>query len=156
MTLRQRKKIFGSKTVVLGGGFRQILPVIPGKGRANVVDASISKSAQIWPHCVVFKLQKNMRLMKDKDNNEVEELEDFAKWVLDIGDGNIPANTKEGEDEKTWIGISRDLLLPTTNDPIGTVVSSIYPALLNNYTNPNYLQGRAILAPKNELVDEIN
>ncbi|XP_074282720.1 uncharacterized protein LOC141607260 [Silene latifolia] len=151
-----KEKIFGGKTVVLGGDFRRILLVIPGKGRADVVDDSISKPAQIWPHCVVLKLQNNMRLMKDKENNEVEELEDFAKWVLDIGDGNIPANSKEGEDEKTWIRIPRDLLLTTTNDPIGTVVNSIYPGLLNNYTNPNYLQGRAILAPKNELVDEIN
>ncbi|XP_074266148.1 uncharacterized protein LOC141588615 [Silene latifolia] len=153
---RAKDRVFGGKTVVLGGDFRQILPVIPGKGRADVVDASISKSTQIWPHCEVLKLRKNMRVRKHQDNHEVAELEGFANWVLDIGDGNIPATAKEGEDEKTWIKIPKDMLVPTTNDPIGTIVNEIYPELLKNYTDPKYLQGRAILAPKNEVVDEIN
>ncbi|XP_074318320.1 uncharacterized protein LOC141655124 [Silene latifolia] len=99
-----KEKIFGGKTAVLGGDFRQILPIIPGKGRADIMDASISKSAQIWPHCVVLKLQKNIRLIKDKEKNDVKELEDFAKWLLDIGDGNIPANAKErgGRENMDW------------------------------------------------------
>lgn len=37
-------KPFGGKTVLLGGDFRQILPVLPGKGRADIVLASINSS----------------------------------------------------------------------------------------------------------------
>ncbi|KAL8100756.1 hypothetical protein AgCh_032852 [Apium graveolens] len=54
-------KPFGGKTVLLGGDFRQILPVLPGKGRANIVMASINNS-YLWDDCVVFKLDQNMRI----------------------------------------------------------------------------------------------
>jgi len=35
------KKIFGGKTVVLGGDFRQILPVVPKGRREDIVSASL-------------------------------------------------------------------------------------------------------------------
>jgi ATP-dependent DNA helicase PIF1 len=35
------EKIFGGKTVVLGGDFRQILPVVPKGGREDIVSASL-------------------------------------------------------------------------------------------------------------------
>jgi hypothetical protein len=38
------EKIFGGKTVVLGGDFRQILPVIPKGGREDIVSASLPRS----------------------------------------------------------------------------------------------------------------
>jgi len=34
-------KIFGGKTMVLGGDFRQILPVVPKGGREDIVSASL-------------------------------------------------------------------------------------------------------------------
>jgi hypothetical protein len=35
------EKIFGGKTVVLGGDFRQILPIVPKGGRKDIVSASL-------------------------------------------------------------------------------------------------------------------
>jgi len=35
---------FGGKTIVLGGDFRQILPVVPRGGRADIVHACINSS----------------------------------------------------------------------------------------------------------------
>jgi len=35
------KKIFGGKTVVLGGDFLQILPVVPKGGREDIISASL-------------------------------------------------------------------------------------------------------------------
>lgn len=52
---------FGGKIVVLGGDFRQILPVIPKGTRHEVVFASI-KSSYLWEECQVLTLTKNMRL----------------------------------------------------------------------------------------------
>ncbi|KAK9671513.1 hypothetical protein RND81_12G035200 [Saponaria officinalis] len=151
-----KNKVFGGKTVVLGGDFRQILPVVPRKGRADIVDASISKSRQIWPHCKVLKLVKNMRLRHGKDEQENTDIKEFAKWVLDIGDGKIPATAKIGEDEKTWIFIPDDMLIENTGDSVASIVEEVYPNLLKNYTDTMYLQGRAILTPKNETADEVN
>ncbi|KAK9742463.1 hypothetical protein RND81_03G174800 [Saponaria officinalis] len=151
-----KNKVFGGKTVVLGGDFRQILPVVPCKGRTDIVDASISKSRQIWPHCKVLKLVKNMRLWHGKDEQENTDIKEFGEWVLDIGDGKIPATEKTGEDEKTWISIPDDMLIENTGDPVASIVEEVYPNLLENYTDTTYLQGRAILTPKNKTADEVN
>jgi ATP-dependent DNA helicase PIF1 len=35
------EKIFGGKTVVLGGDFHQILPVVPKGGRKDIISASL-------------------------------------------------------------------------------------------------------------------
>jgi ATP-dependent DNA helicase PIF1 len=56
-----RKKPFGGKVVVLGGDFRQILPVIRKGSRAQIIKATIC-SSKLWKHCKVLKLTENMRL----------------------------------------------------------------------------------------------
>ncbi|XP_016168754.1 uncharacterized protein LOC107611328 [Arachis ipaensis] len=43
---------FGGKVVGFGGDFRQILPVIPGGGRTEIVNASIC-SSYIWDYCSI-------------------------------------------------------------------------------------------------------
>ena len=57
-TLRDLMKCnlpFGGKCIVIGGDFRQILPVIPGGDRATIVNAAIN-SSYLWSACTVFKL----------------------------------------------------------------------------------------------------
>ncbi|XP_021858214.1 uncharacterized protein [Spinacia oleracea] len=148
-------KVFGGKVVVLGGDFRQILPVVPKGGRVEIVDASVSKSKTIWPECIVHTLRKNMRIKwSNLDQVDIERSE-FSKWVLDKGNGYIPATTKEGEEEPTWIEIPKNLLINGA-DPIAALVEEVYPKILHSYMDPKYLQQRAILAPKNETVDNIN
>ncbi|XP_021836944.1 ATP-dependent DNA helicase PIF1-like [Spinacia oleracea] len=147
---------FGGKTVVLGGDFRQILPVVPRKGRAEIVDASVSRSPTIWPHCIVFKLTTNMRLRGSSTTVGLEQMQAFSKWVLDVGDGKLPTTAKTGEDEGSWIHIPTDLLVKDHSDKKVALVEEIYPDLLHRYTDINYLAERAILAHKKECVDEIN
>ena len=43
--------LFGGKVVVLGGDFRQILPVVPRGNRGQIVAASLKRSTIIWPSC---------------------------------------------------------------------------------------------------------
>ncbi len=52
-------KIFGGKTVVLGGDFRQTLPVIPKAGREDIVSASLPRS-HLWQHVTILRLHINM------------------------------------------------------------------------------------------------
>jgi hypothetical protein len=44
-------RLFGGKTVVLGGDFRQVLPVVEGGSRLELdtIDASITNS-YLWKH----------------------------------------------------------------------------------------------------------
>jgi hypothetical protein len=72
--------LFGCITVVFGGDFQQILPVIFKGSRPEVVGACIQRS-YIWRELKVLHLKINMHL---RDN--VEERE-FAQWQLDVGHG---------------------------------------------------------------------
>jgi hypothetical protein len=40
--------LFGGKVVIMGGDFRQILPVVPQGTRGQIVDASLKRSAVLW------------------------------------------------------------------------------------------------------------
>src|SRR5271154_3355985 len=71
---------FGGKVVVLGGDFRQVLPVIRKGSRCAIIASTIKKSS-VWQLFQTFKLKRNMRAITDPA---------FSKWLLDIGDGIIP------------------------------------------------------------------
>ena len=53
--------VFGGKIVVLGGDLRQILPVVPGGDRPQIVNAAIVNSS-LWKHVKILSLTTNMRL----------------------------------------------------------------------------------------------
>ncbi|XP_051784520.1 ATP-dependent DNA helicase PIF6-like [Erpetoichthys calabaricus] len=69
---------FGGKTILLGGYFRQILPVIMRGSRALTVASCINKQL-LWRHMHVLTLTTNMRALPHE--------QDFAKWLLNVGDG---------------------------------------------------------------------
>ena len=142
---------FGGKVVVLGGDFRQILPVIPRGPRHDVVDASIN-SSHLWKHCRVLKLTKNMRLQTGSSSSDVNELKEFSDWILNVGDGNI----RENNDGEAEIEISYDMLIKNSGDPIASIVNNTYPSLLENMSDISFFQDRAILAPTNDIVDSLN
>ena len=72
-----KDQTFGGKTVLLGGDFRQILPVIPQGSRADTVLASISHS-YLWNSCHKFSLKANMRVNQDE--------KEFSEWLLKVGE----------------------------------------------------------------------
>ncbi|KAM0848721.1 hypothetical protein ACQ4PT_054208 [Festuca glaucescens] len=147
---------FGGKVVVLGGDLRQILPVIEGGSRPQIIDAAITQSP-LWKSVVPLTLSINMRLsMPNADPLQQESIAIFSKWVLDLGDGKLPATRKEGETESTWIQIPEDLLIRTDDHKIAAIVSSTYVDFQANYRKMDYLRERAILAPTNDFALEVN
>lgn len=52
---------FGGKPVILGGDFRQVLPVVQGGSRAETIAASLIKSP-LWKHVQILQLTVNMRM----------------------------------------------------------------------------------------------
>ncbi|XP_075645520.1 uncharacterized protein LOC142616583 [Castanea sativa] len=138
---------FGGKTIVLGGDFRQILPVISKGRREQIVEASINKSS-LWNSCKVFILTINMRLTQNPSDIAARE---FAEWILKIGDGELSNN----EDE-TLIEIPHDLLIQPGAHPFNDIVKAAYPDFDTKFNDSKYLEERAILAPTNEVVEDIN
>ncbi|CAA7062247.1 unnamed protein product [Microthlaspi erraticum] len=147
-------KPFGGKVIVFGGDFRQVLPVIPGAGRAEVVCSALN-SSYLWKHCKVLKLTKNMRLLSDNlTAEEATDLKHFSKWILDVGDGKI----EEPNDGEAEIDIPEEFLITDAEEPIEAISREIYgdASDLQDNTDPLFFQGRAILCPTNEDVNMIN
>ncbi|XP_071688515.1 uncharacterized protein [Rutidosis leptorrhynchoides] len=74
----------------------------------------------------------------------------------DIGDGKLPAQVREGEDEPTWIQIPQEFLLTPDPTPIESIVDAIFPEFNLNQTDDDYFRQCAILTPRNDDVAEIN
>ncbi|XP_076955472.1 uncharacterized protein LOC143630300 [Bidens hawaiensis] len=105
--------LFGGKVVVFGGDFRQILPVVQKGTRQDIVNASLC-SSYIWSECNVLRLTKILRLTMGTPSSDVGETRLFAKWILDIGEGNIGGPN----DGVATIDIPDDLLIKDSVDPI--------------------------------------
>ncbi|XP_058765892.1 uncharacterized protein LOC131639412 [Vicia villosa] len=143
--------IFGGKVVIFGGDFRQILPVVPGGSRSDIVHSTINAS-YIWHYVKVLNLTKNMRLSSGPTEQDKKEIADFSDWLLKIGEGRI----SEPNDGYANIDIPPKLLITDFDDPIQAIVESTYPDFLNCYQSTDYLKNRAILASTLDIVDNIN
>ncbi|XP_042027196.1 uncharacterized protein LOC121774371 [Salvia splendens] len=148
---RSTDKPFGGKTVVFGGDFRQILPVVPKGSRQDVVNAALN-SSYLWRNCTVLRLTKNMRLLSAASSVEVSQLKEFSSWVASIGDG-VVGGPNDGD---VTIDLPSDIVLSNSGDPLRTIVSTIYPSYMNHEDLMKCLHDRAILAPTLEVVDEVN
>ncbi|XP_019178725.1 PREDICTED: uncharacterized protein LOC109173844 [Ipomoea nil] len=148
---RSSTMTFGEKTVVLGGDFRKILPVIPKCTRQDIVQASIN-SSYLWNNCEVLRLTKNLRLRGLTNEKDVQKLDSFAKWIADLGDGNL------GEDNGVDCNIMIPSLIVLENevDPIRQIVESTFPEYRSGNMEERQLENRAILAPTLDVVDEVN
>ena len=153
--LLDNDKLFGGKILICSGDFRQTLAVIPHAGRGTIVDASLNRSA-LWKHFVVRHLTENMRIQSSQD----PKLKVFDQWTLSIGNGDVKT---EGNN---MIEIPAEMcMIIETNSPdnphaekkaMQRLANHVYPNLGNNYRQKGWMNGRAILAPTNKQVDEIN
>ena len=147
---------FGGKTILLGGDFRQILPVIPDGTKEQIINASLTSSS-LWPKFTVLTLTENMRLSTDGlTSEEKAEITEFSEWILNVGNGEISNLPSLDESDASFITIPSDLLLENSCEPISTIVSTIYPNICDIQVDPGYFRERAIVTTKNTTVAEIN
>ncbi|XP_024979018.1 uncharacterized protein LOC112516232 [Cynara cardunculus var. scolymus] len=71
--------------------------------------------------------------------------------VIPRGDGSYFDNF---EDE--MLKLPSDICLEQFEHPILSILEAVYPSLLDNYKDPSYITERAILTPKNDMVQELN
>ncbi|KAL5699213.1 hypothetical protein ACHQM5_030148 [Ranunculus cassubicifolius] len=135
--IRNDEAPFGGITVVLGGDFRQTLPIITKGVREDFVGASLRRSP-LWQHVNVLNLIQNMRLdARDQDNME------FAEYLMKVG--SIPTDTVELPN-----GIRRC-------KEIEDLITTVYPGIENANRYPtSYLTERTILSARNDDVSKIN
>ncbi|XP_075437913.1 LOW QUALITY PROTEIN: uncharacterized protein LOC142476424 [Ascaphus truei] len=142
--LRNNKQIMGGAVILLAGDFRQTLPVIPRSTPADELHACL-KSSILWRHVKHFPLTTNMRVQLHGHSNE----QLFAHTLLQIGEGTLPTDFTSGE-----IAFPTHFCHMMTS--IEDLIHHVYPNLLHNYTNHQWLCERAILAAKNTYVNDLN
>ena len=138
--LRNCAKPFGGLTMVFGGDFQQILPVIPRGSRTEIVDACL-QSSYLWNRMEVLKLRENMRLQ----NSPEDAL--FASWLLDIGHGT-------DVDEKNKVLLPQQIVTYDEDELIQRIYGDIGDS--DEIPPPTYFLDHAILAPRNVDVQGTN
>ena len=134
----------GGLLTLLCGDFRQILPVIRQGTRANIVDACL-KSSSLWRLVQQYRLTTNMRVALQAD----ERVEMFVNKLLRLGNGET--DTVQSPDYVSLLKFRN-----TRREhwhPFRQNLPSKFIAIMRNHT---WLMQRAILAPHNDSVSQIN
>ncbi|XP_035816196.1 uncharacterized protein, partial [Zea mays] len=133
---------FGGKTIVFGGDFRQVMPVVRKGSRAQVVASSLRMS-YLWESMSHLKLVSNMRAKNDPW---------FAEFLLRVGGGTEETNS-DGD-----IRLPDDVCVPYSgsDNDIDNLIDFAFPNLNENMSDSTYITSRAILSTRNDWVDMIN
>ncbi|UYV62947.1 hypothetical protein LAZ67_2002586, partial [Cordylochernes scorpioides] len=127
---------FGGKVLIVGGDFRQCLPVIPHGMRAQIVQSCL-KYSQTWSHFEHLPLVRNVRARSDPE---------YTEWLLKLGNGSLPTFDDLGAD---LIEIPQELICK--DDIVREIFGdTITPELIETMSQ------RAILCPKNDNIHKMN
>lgn len=139
--LRNCPRPFGGLTMIFGGDFQQILPVVANGSRADIVNACF-RNSYLWNNMRILKLRINMRLQHSPEDTS------FAEWLIDVGHGR--QTDIEGN-----INIPHSMITFTEEELINEIYGDIHEISL---TPPpiDYFLDHAILAPRNIDVQETN
>jgi len=136
---------FGGKVLILGGDWRQTLPVKQWGNRATVVDSLLSR-CQLWKDVQKYRLVINERIRRNGNDKEFEDL------LLSIGNGTLRTVDDDESYVPSLIGIPNDLVFDYSQDA-KDFVNTVYPRLA---VDLNHTSKACILTPKNVDVDIIN
>lgn len=87
--LHESNELFGGKTFVFGGDWKQTLPIIQDVHGAGITEYTLIRS-ELWKEMTVHHLKTNHRAKDDPR---------FAKWILQIGAGKnfLPDHAEDVE-----------------------------------------------------------
>ncbi|XP_051167634.1 uncharacterized protein LOC127285579 [Leptopilina boulardi] len=126
---------FGGKVLILGGDFRQILPIKERGTRSEIVNLSI-KNSKVWKHFTKFTLTENMRALPEETT--------FVEFLLKVGNGEL-------NDVEDNIELPEKIIQKGNVD----IVDDVYGDIIRK-NKFQEIANRAILAPRNVDVDDIN
>ena len=143
--VRECQQPFGGVTVLLGGDFRQILPV-PGKNKASYESIAISlNNSYLWNDLLKMSLTQVMRVKND---------DAFREYLMKVGDGSINEDgcveggaTEDGGDTTAVLQVPRDLIYDRNNQKVTeeSLISFTFPGI-----SEGHYENCALLCPTNE------
>jgi ATP-dependent DNA helicase PIF1 len=139
--IREDDRFFGGVTVVFGGDYQQLLPVVVHGDRESVVDACLQNSP-LWRQISIVRLRENIRVRNHPDAAQ------FASWLIDIGHGRCQPNS-----QSDTLDVPLHMLCKSETNLIDAIYSGIQSS---PPPPPNFFLSRTILAPKNADVEMLN
>ncbi|XP_071137070.1 uncharacterized protein [Mytilus edulis] len=125
--ITQIDKPFGGKVVLLGGDFRQVLPVIRHETQAEIINSNIMQSF-LLESITMFNLTINMRVRSNAHSNNQA---DFENFLLRIESSHYSKFTDRA-------------ILTTTNDDVDTIntmVMDMFPSTVSKtYLSPDTVE----------------
>ncbi|GKB90569.1 DNA helicase [Tanacetum coccineum] len=154
--MRAPNGVFRGKTIVLGGDFRKTLPVKKGASKEELIAASIAES-HLWPYFKVYTLKENMRLLRSRLTSEQQRhSEQFAKWLLDVGNGEIKEPNAEREQDSSWVTILPEYTVTVDEAGMSELIDFIYDDTTLKAPTAGSLQEKVIVCPKHVTADVVN
>ena len=153
---QDRDKKFGGKIMLVSGDFCQLLPVLEKTNRAEIVNHMLKNSVTLWDDkMITLQLRQNMRVKKEMDKSPSdkalhEELKNHEQFLLDLGEGKLPANVTV--DGYNLIEIPSSMCQPSKEE----VIQKVFDDFKSHIADAEYFQGRVLLATTNKIVDEVN
>ncbi|GJY78715.1 DNA helicase [Tanacetum coccineum] len=118
--------LFGGKLVLLGGDFRQTLPIKKGAPKMEIIASCISESA-LWPSFNVFTLKQNMRLARPYISVEERNfVNSFASWLLDIGEWKTGQPAEDNPENTSWVDIPAAYCVPPDEGGLSNLIDFNY------------------------------
>nr|GEY38832.1 DNA helicase [Tanacetum cinerariifolium] len=116
---------FGGTSIILGGDFRQTLPVKKKASKPEILDASII-SSYLWPKFKTYTLTENMRLHQSETEAQRMQIQNFSTWLLNIGNGTI-GDPDETDNQNTFVvQMPPELCIPDSNTALAALIHFIY------------------------------
>ncbi|XP_076957793.1 uncharacterized protein LOC143633361 [Bidens hawaiensis] len=148
-------KPLGGKSVLLGGDFRQTLPIIPKASKATIMASSLPRS-HLWPHFNVYRLTENIRLHKPNLTVQQRDLiSSFSSWLVAVGDGNVGTPDPTDPEFTKKVRILSQYLIPNKESALMDLINFIYDDQTLQNPSAETLSSKAIVCPKNETVHHL-
>ncbi|XP_066923007.1 uncharacterized protein, partial [Clytia hemisphaerica] len=119
---------FAGKVILLGGDFRQTLPIVRRGGAAQIIESCLKRS-RLWHHVQIHYLRRNMRAAEGE--------QEFANFLLRLGGAQLPI--KPDDPYQGCIEVPNHCVVPSQAD----LINSIFGNLDVDFSK------RAILTPTN-------
>ena len=143
--IRDNDAPFGGLLTVFAGDWQQILPVVKGGARHQVVGACL-KASPLWQEIMCMTLHTNMRVQLQGDLDAGE----YAQFLAELGSGKLPLCPGTPD----TVQLPPAVLSPART--LDELVDRIYPDLAQNLPDLDWLEERAILTVLNSDAKKVN
>nr|KAJ0207810.1 hypothetical protein LSAT_V11C500278750 [Lactuca sativa] len=124
--LEDDNHLFGGMPMLLGGDFRETLHVQPKSRKSQIISLTLPNS-YLYSHFTVFKLHHNMCLSQPfNSNTDVNQISQFASWLLDIGNGNVGTPYKNDPESTNSIQIPHCFLIELGDKGLDSLIHFVY------------------------------